>query len=358
MERVVIPFPAPMINRITPRTILGMGDGAGDLGNPGTPGAWPVANTAIAVPFRTPHSMNLERVELFSGGVVSGNVDVGIYTHDGRLLTSSGSVAQGNAGGAQNFNFTDVRIGPGQYFVGVAFDNTTGQISRFNMSQNFARAMGVVKMATAFPLPSSFIFEVLASDFVPHPALFFTDDSLTRGGILVPSRTIHPYSRESVGSAILNFQGGGMLAMTSGAWPSANAAVRIPFVISKLTRFQSMWCYNGGTVNGNIDLGVYSSTVGTTAPRLVTSGSTPQSGTNAIQRVAIDITLAPGIHFMALACSSSTAEFFRTTFADSNQAGPTITQWNSSSFPLPTTLGTSTFFNYLPLFGLGRGTVV
>jgi hypothetical protein len=345
-------FPMP-IGNIMPRSILGLADGCGDIGAPSN-GAWPTANRALLVPFRLPHWTTIQSVTVINGAAVSGNLDGGIYDRNGRLLTSTGSVAQTGVISSQVLNFTDIVLGPGQYFAAVAMDNTTGQLERWSFSQHFARAMGLVQAVSSFPLPGSISPAVLSSDYIPHIGVN-TASAQIGGDELPAGRTIHPYSRESVGASVLGFGGSTMLNMSSAAWPVANKAVGIPFAITNPTRFRAMFCYNGGAVSGNIDMGVYD----LQGNKIASSGSIAQSGVNAIQAVTsgLDFVLPAGAYRMYLACNNATAQFFRTTFPNSNFAQPSIFNWNASSFPLGT-LGAGAFENFLPLFGLCRETVV
>jgi len=220
--------------------------------------------------------------------------------------------------------------------------------------------MGVVKMATAFPLPSSFIFEVLASDFVPHPALFFHRrqfDSRRH------SRAFANHSSVFAGIGRLrDSQFSRRRNVGDDLWapgPLPTLRFESHFVISSLLDFKACGCYNGGTVNGNIDLGrVFQYRWGRlrrgsspVAPRR-RAGRTPSSALLSISRW-LQESISSRSH--AAAAPLNFSELLLLTRTRPDRRSPS---GNSSSFPLPTTLGTSTFFNYLPLFGLGRGTVV
>jgi hypothetical protein len=350
------PFPMPVTERITARGIYGCGDGVGYLGAAAA-AAWPTANMAILQPFRVAHPFTTNRMETINGGTVSGNIDVGIYSADGKKLTSIGSTAQTGTSASQNFNYADYKFAPGLYFMAIAMNNTTGQLDRWNISAHFLRAMGVYKMASAFPLPDVITFEAMSVAYLPHAVMFRLGDVMmglpSYESVLVPSQTIHPYSREAVGAAMLNFGCGDMTANASAGWPSANASCSVPFNIQKTTRFRSIWCANGSVVSGNIDLGIYRDTV-----RIASTGSTAQSGTTTIQVVALDVTLTPGQYWMTLGCSNTTAQFIRCTSPSSGHFAPQCNVFHLSNFPLGATITAGTFFNYQPLFGLCRSTVL
>lgn len=134
-----------------------------------TPAAttFPVANDAIFVPFYLHQATLIKRLFCSNGTVVSGNVDVGIYTEDGALIVSSGSVAHAGTSDLQFFDVTDIVLGPGRYYMAIAMDNTTGTIFRANLSVSQQRSLGMAKQASAFPLPASATLAVVTSGFLP-----------------------------------------------------------------------------------------------------------------------------------------------------------------------------------------------
>lgn len=147
--------------------------------------------------------------------------------------------------------------------------------------------------------------------------------------------------------------GNGMTA--SGAWPAANLAIYIPFVLSRPTVVRRIGWFNGATASGNVDAGIYDYA----KARVVSTGSTAQAGVSAVQSVDIaDTALAPGQYWMGLALSSATGTVFRT-------AGTNMLWWafglqqQASALPLPATATFAIPANaFLPLmFLLLNGTV-
>ena len=131
------------------------------------------------------------------------------------------------------------------------------------------------------------------------------------------------------------------------AWPTANKAIYCPVLVDRVITVTQMAVVNGATVNGNLDLGIYDEA----GNKVVSKGSTAQSGTNAVQ--ALDITdteLKPGLYFLALASSSGTATFFRANGASTEVTRVCGLQQQTSAFALPST---ATFANpsqnYSPL---------
>lgn len=94
---------------------------------------------------------------------------------------------------------------------------------------------------------------------------------------------------------------------TSHAWPSANSAIYVPFVVAYPVTIVKIFWQNGSAVSGNIDVGIY----GQDGTRLVSIGSTAQSGTTAVQSVDItDTTLSQGLYYMAMALDNATGQIY------------------------------------------------
>jgi hypothetical protein len=89
----------------------------------------------------------------------------------------------------------------------------------------------------------------------------------------------------------------------SATWPTANKAIFVPFILARSFTVVQIGFFNGSAVSGNVDVGIYDE-AGT---RLVSSGSTAQSGTDAVQAFnTTDITLGPGRYYMAAAMDNTT----------------------------------------------------
>lgn len=111
-----------------------------------------------------------------------------------------------------------------------------------------------------------------------------------------------------------------------------------------------MFVVNGGTANGNIDLGVYHMS----GAAVITVGATAQSGTNARQYVTAKALLSPGSYYMGLSLSSGTGTTFR--------SAPTTVLiritgclQEASANPLPSSMTPAAVANaYLPFFGITK----
>ena len=142
----------------------------------------------------------------------------------------------------------------------------------------------------------------------------------------------------------------------SGTWPSANRAIYVPFRLGMPYLVRFLFCLNGATVSGNVDVGVYDEK----GTRLVSAGSTVQSGTTAIQTFNVtDTLLSEGVYYMALALSNTTGTFRRVSGIITGELRGLGVVDQDSAFPLPATATLSTPGSaYLPLFGVASRTVL
>lgn len=133
---------------------------------------------------------------------------------------------------------------------------------------------------------------------------------------------------------------GGMLACAPGAsravsatWGAANRAIYVPVVVPcRVTACQMAWA-NGAAVSGNVDAGIYD----VTGVRLVSTGSTAQAGTTALQVADItDTVLTPGVYFLALAVDNTTATISRLPTNTGALQGCGVQQ-QDTAFTLPAT---------------------
>lgn len=89
-----------------------------------------------------------------------------------------------------------------------------------------------------------------------------------------------------------------------------NTAYYIPFVVETPLVAQQMAWENGATLNGTVDVGLYDAE----GKRLVVSAANTQTGASVLQVANItDTVLLPGLFYMALASSSATATFMRSS---------------------------------------------
>ena len=135
----------------------------------------------------------------------------------------------------------------------------------------------------------------------------------------------------------------------SAVYPAANLAIYAPFRIAAPIVVTDLWCVNGATASGNVDIGIYDGA----GNKIVSAGSTAQSGTSTIQTFNItDTLLGGGLFYLAIALDNTTGTFLR--FAPSAPVGRIIgLAQQASAFALPATATFATFAQtYLPNMGL------
>ena len=136
------------------------------------------------------------------------------------------------------------------------------------------------------------------------------------------------------------------VVLASAAWITTNLALYLPFIVRHQLTVKQFRLLNGATVSGNVDLGIYSSTIeGIPSARQVSTGSTAQAGTNGIQSVNIAATsLSPGLYYMAVALDNLTGTVASFVVDDSanhsnfdriNTVDGVFQE--ASAFPLPST---------------------
>lgn len=158
-------------------------------------------------------------------------------------------------------------------------------------------------------------------------------------------------SPHSIGAALQAMGFAGVV----GTWPTANLAFYIPISVHSTLTVVKMFIENGGTASGNVDLGIYDAG----GTRLVSTGSTAQSGTSAIQEFDItDTTLTPGLYYLAMAIDNTTATLQRwsVTTALAKAIG-VCTQASAFALPSSATFATPSSGN-LPFIGATIRSVV
>lgn len=145
----------------------------------------------------------------------------------------------------------------------------------------------------------------------------------------------------------------GGLGPASAAWPAANRAIAIPFVVYTPLIVVKMLIVNGSVASGNLDLGIYDDQ----QHLLVAKGSTAQAGTSAVQALDIaDTTLQPGRYYMACAMDGTTG----TVMSMANaiplcRAFGVLSQ--STAFPLADATWVAAQDAYIPYIGITTRTV-
>lgn len=136
----------------------------------------------------------------------------------------------------------------------------------------------------------------------------------------------------------------------SAVYPAANRALYYPIIIDQPVTVTQMWCHNGATVKGKVDLGIYDAAFN----RIVNKGLTAQAGENTIQLLDIaDTLLMPGLYYFAITSTSAEATFFRGTAAAVRQRAGGVSQKTlAGEEELPATVSTTAPASaFVPLFG-------
>lgn len=123
------------------------------------------------------------------------------------------------------------------------------------------------------------------------------------------------------------------------AWPAANVALFVPFVVPEPVTVTKLWWANTSTVSGNLDIGLFSEN----GTLVVSSGSTAMATTNVAQTVDIaDTVLARGRWYLGLACDTTAANIYCfTPAAGICQALGVVRQ--TSAFPLASNANPAVF---------------
>lgn len=174
-----------------------------------------------------------------------------------------------------------------------------------------------------------------------------------------------PDLRAGVGPVISKFSwtsvgpsGGLAIGGTSSPWPTANMAQIIPFRLMRPFTIQHLFLYNGSTVSGNFDIGVYNAE----QKLILSTGSTAQAGVSAIQRATVAATTLPaGDYYLALVVDNTTATVMVTTSgssSNSNAMDAAGVRQMASAFPLPASATFDTLVNmtFIRIFGLSSRT--
>jgi hypothetical protein len=164
---------------------------------------------------------------------------------------------------------------------------------------------------------------------------------------------IHPFGLNSLGGN----SGGSLSGVASTVWPATNRIILVPFRIATPMLIVKMWFYNGGTASGNLDVGIYS----VDGTKIVSAGSTAQTGTSTIQTIdTTDTMIGPGLFYIASVMDNTTGT---NRAVIPNQLGFLATMGMATAvtdaFPLPATIAFLTITNvFVPSAGLSTRTTV
>jgi hypothetical protein len=123
-------------------------------------------NRSVYYSFVLSRPFLVKQIGWANGGVVSGNVDAGIYDLGGTRIISTGSTAQ--SGGTQVTDTADTWLNPGYYFMALGVSSATAQFWGWAggaFVYEF-RGMGCMGEAT-FPLPATATFAEILTINIP-----------------------------------------------------------------------------------------------------------------------------------------------------------------------------------------------
>lgn len=160
---------------------------------------------------------------------------------------------------------------------------------------------------------------------------------------------------ESMGQAIVTIGNLAVSNALSAAWPAANTALYIPFYLPGPILVVKLFSLNGAAVSGNIDMGIYDEK----GTRMVSAGSTVQTGTSTIQEFDVtDTIIGPGLFYLAVALDNATGTLFRASLGSTYLKAMGMQQ-QATAFPLPATATFASVSNAnIPCVALTTRTVV
>jgi len=177
-------------------------------------------------------------------------------------------------------------------------------------------------------------------------------DLIIMNSLLVPV-TISTDSPFSLGDRLAAHQEGA--PVETNPWPSANLAIFVPFILPTSATVVKLFCRNGTTLSGNIDMGIYDEA----GARKVSIGSTAQAALRWLQVFDIaDTTLIGGRYYLTASMDNATGEVFQWFVIASYLRAWGCAQM-AAAFPLPATATLATMTQtYLPFLGLSLRTLV
>jgi hypothetical protein len=148
-------------------------------------------------------------------------------------------------------------------------------------------------------------------------------------GILDHPGIIGSYTDGSLGDVFL------LNSVGASAWPAADRAIFVPFCLSEPQLVKKMLWFNGPTVSGNTDAGIFDMA----GNRIISTGSVAQAGTSATQIADVtDTLLRPGLFMLAMAADNATGTYRSQSGTNAQTFGAFGLQQAATSFPLPSSV--------------------
>lgn len=141
----------------------------------------------------------------------------------------------------------------------------------------------------------------------------------------------------------------GSAQFASVAWGTANLAILVPIFVRFRYPVRNLFVYNFATVAGNVDVGIYTDDLA----RLFSTGSTAQAGASAMQFFAADLILTPGMYYLAMASSSTTATYAAAAVGTATRERYLGLLQQATALPLPASITPAAVANArIPLIGI------
>lgn len=162
---------------------------------------------------------------------------------------------------------------------------------------------------------------------------------------------ISPAAFESIGYSLRQWG----LSVSSSAYPAANLALYVPFVLSAPTNIQSVFWITGLTTGGNNDVGIYQED----GTKIVSLGSTARgAASSTITTTSLtDTVVGRGRYYMAFLSDAANNQIAWTPAAGLCEAAGVLEQAvGAASLPSTATFAVTTRA-YIPHFGLYAQTI-
>lgn len=158
----------------------------------------------------------------------------------------------------------------------------------------------------------------------------------------VPDNVIHPGHLNSIGLNLINLN---ITSYASTAWPTANKAIYVPFILHRpQTLYQVGWWNGTAAQAGTREVGIYLPD-GTK----VISGSATAATSDFLQTVDVtDTIVQPGLYFMGMSDSGTATVWAYAPAAPLAAAMGVLTQVTASPLPATATMAVDNVNAFIP----------
>ena len=140
------------------------------------------------------------------------------------------------------------------------------------------------------------------------------------------------------------------------AWPSANLAIYVPFIVPRIMVVRTLWFGAGATGTGNYDMGLYNASGAAVLRRGSTAKGTTQEE---VVWDCTDTTIGPGLYYFALVASNGTDTYLAfTPSAPSPAAYGMLSEASALPLPATATFAVPQTLAFVPVGGIFLNTIV